>query len=196
LPQPTSQPIQRLSYIVQHVDGGRQRFLELVGTAASDGDVACKKWWECFTSLTEFDQRRVPLDDVLEAAGVTPEAICSAVVSTAIRYEAQANDLVRAAIGPRVVRQLGKSALRIGGKYADIAHKDRALFLQSNSFLPVPKHSIIQVHAHANATSHAAAAASADPSVPSFLEDMEALRGPREKIQRELAEPIDGDVTS
>jgi len=155
---------------MSRITGGRERFFELVKRASMDGAPSATAFLTCFATLKASEQKRVVLDDVCVAAGVRPRDLMVAVVSAAMDEGEENSDLIAATTEPDIVRQMAKSAKRIGGQHAHVAMRDRHAILQRQKFLPIPKGTTIHVSASAN--SFAAAAATAEPSVPSFLEDM------------------------
>lgn len=187
-----------ISRATRFIDGGRKRFLEYVQLAALDGVDVAAQWWEVFAGLKLYEQKNVSFDDICVAASVRPSELMAAVVATGMQHEAEVGDIVAASVHPRLVHAAGRSALRTSGKHADIAQKDRVAMLQHARFLPIPKNATMHVEINNTASSNAAAAAaaSANPSVPSFMEDMTSLEAPKEKIQRELiGQPIeDGEL--
>ncbi len=179
--------------MTRYLDGGRKRFLEYVQLAAQDGDDTAGAFWEVFTDLKLREQMTCSLDDVCAAADIKPSDLMAVVVSTGMEHAIDTGELVAAALHPKVVSQMGKSALRIDGDYADVAQKDRIAFLQHQKFVPIPRNASmnVQVNANASSNSQAAAAAKSEPSVPRFMDDVNALRAPQERVQQVLSE---GDV--
>jgi hypothetical protein len=120
----------------------------------------------------------------------------ASVVSAGMQHEAEVGDIVGASLHARLVHAAGRSAMRITGKHADIAHKDRVALLQHAKFLPIPRNATmnvdVNVEARASANSQAAAVAARDPSMPSFMKSVSSVQGPRERVQKEL---IAGVVT-
>lgn len=186
---PTVASINYLSMAVRHLPGGRTAFLELIQGAVLDGDAAANAWLKVFSELSPYEQGRVSLDDVCAASGIGPAALLRAVVTAAVEHGDDVGNMIAAINHPKVVHQAAKSAMRIGGRYADIALKDRTALLQHHGFLPAPKGhtTAVTVNANTSASANAAAAASANPSVPSFRDDMRALQGVKEAVQAELA---------
>lgn len=178
---------------VRYLEGGRARFIEFVQQAALNGATDAKMWLAVYADLKRSEREAVSFDDVCAGAGVRPSDLMSTVVSTAMELHTDIGNLVAAALKPKVIHQLGKSALRIGGAHEVTAQRDRQLFLQSTGFAPVPKGAVtnVNVHALASANASAAAKASSEPSVPSFSDDMARLDEVREQIQGEI---IDADT--
>lgn len=174
----TSQPtVETLAFAIRYLPGGRKRFLELVKMAAMNGDAASSAWWTVYADLTPTQRSRAGLDDILTAAGVKPSTLLAGIVGHGLEAAVDMGNLIAAVFHPQVVAAAGRSALRIDGEHADIAAEDRRQLLQARGMLPVPKGTSIHLHANASANSQASAAASADPSVPNFSQDMEALTG-------------------
>ena len=178
--------VQSLALATRYIDGGRARFVEFVQMAVLNGDLLAQKWWLVYADLLPAERATVSFDDVCAASGVAPKDLMALVVSTAMEYGTDVGNLVAAALHPAVVHQAAKSAKRIGGQWAEIAQRDRQMLFQHQNFIPIPKGATVHVHASANA--QAAAAASAEPTVPAFAADMEALRATRQVVQRQLTE--------
>lgn len=178
------------------VPGGRRRILELIALATSFGERAAEDWWEVYSALRPNEQKKASLDDVCAAANVQPSDLLGVIVSVGCRQGEDVSAIVESSLRPKVVAQLAKSALRIESTRAHplsdtellIASKDRERFLQHSEFLPVPRNAGVRVNVSATSSSQAAAAASAEPSVPSFAEDMRSLERPKELVQRQLLE--------
>lgn len=194
----TVKGMQPLSEATKYI--GRQRFLEAVLLAAQNGDTNAVAFWRIWEDLAEADKRIVPFDEVALLAGVQAHELMSAAVQAAMLLGARTSEMVYATMQPKVVRQMMKSAMRIGGRHAQVAMLDRHKALQHGAFLPVPHGQTINVNATSTAAAKAAAAAQAntDPSVPSFLEDMDDIDGPTQDVQRRLLETptrvIDADA--
>jgi hypothetical protein len=169
---------------------GRKKFIEAVYLSAQSQDPVGVAFWQIWQTLSDREQNVVPFDEVAMVAGVHPNELMAAAVSAAMLINSQTSEMVYAAFAPRVVRQMMKSATRIGGPHAQIAMLDRHKVLQHGGFLPSPHGQTINVNANANAESKAAAAAvtSSDASVPSFLDDMEDLHPAKDRVQRRLLE--------
>ncbi len=182
----------------QRVSGGRTRFLEYVTVAVQDRNPTAMQWWSVWSKLRPTQQDTVSFDDVCAASNVPPSAFLGMIVETGVRHEAETADMVAASVTPQIVRQMGKSALRIGGDFADVAQRDRLAFLQSRRFLPVPRNASMSVTVNANsnasASAKAAAASAAEPSMPSFLSDVGSLQAAKESVVREITgEVVDGE---
>lgn len=183
---PTLPGVQSLAIAARYIDGGRTRFVEYIQLAMLNRLPSASKWWLVFADLTVHERAVVSFDDVCAASGVAPQTLMAEVVSIAMEHSKDVGNLVAAALHPTIVHQTGKSAKRIGGQHAQIALEDRKILLQQQGFMPIPKGA--SIHVHASATAQAAAAASADPSVPGFADDMDALARPRQGVQRQLTE--------
>lgn len=183
---------------------GRQKFLEAILLAVQSNDPIAITFWNEWEKLSEYDKRGVVLDEVALLAGVYAHDLMASAVRAATMLGASTSQMIYASMQPSVVRQMMKSAMRIGGKYAQTAMLDRHKILQHGlePFLPAPHGQTINVNASSQAAAKAAAAAqsNADPSVPSFLEDMGELDAPKVAVQRHLEATTtrvvdaDGDV--
>ncbi len=114
------------------------------------------------------------------AAGISPVKLVKAIVGTAYEAGCDVANLVAAHAHPDVVTFSTKMAQKADGI------EDRKLLLQHAGFTPAPKGQTINIGVQANATALAANAAGGDSSVPSFLEDVEALLEPHEHVQKQL----------
>lgn len=191
----TNAAMQSLAQAIRFMPGGRETFLGYVLRAHRNGDPDAGKFWFVYSDLKPTTQKRIDLDAVCEASGVTPDTLMAVVVSTAMRFGADVADMMAAVHLPAIVRQTHKSALRIGGKQAKIALRDREMVLEHHKWIPT-KGATVNVNASANASS-AAAAAAAHPSVPSFMESLNPAVAAREQVQREQAHelgPVNGEL--
>jgi hypothetical protein len=141
-----------LCAMTRTLNGGRQRFLDLISLAVQSGDPTAGHWWALFAMLKPWEQRIISFDDVCAASGVHPSDLLGAMVLHAHRAGENVTILVTLAMDPIIVAKIRESAL--------------------------PPNPTVSVHVTANA--RAAAAASADPSVPSFAADMQSLQRPQE----------------
>lgn len=185
---PTLPGVQSLAIATRYIDGGRPRFIEFLQMGMLNQLPNCVKFWLVYADLLPGERHQVSYDDVCAAAGVRPSALMAEIVSTGMEFGTDVGNLAAAALHPAIVHQTGKSAKRIAGEYAEIAMKDRHAMLQARGFLPIPKGATVHVHANASASAQAAAAAAADPSVPSFADNMASLARPRQVVQQQLVE--------
>ncbi len=159
----------------------------MIQRAARNQDPDALAWWKVYQDLLPTQQKAVELDDVCEASGVTPDRLMAVVVSTAMRFGADVADFTASAMLPNLVARTGKSAMRIGGKYASVAQKDREFLFKHHKFIPVPKGTSVHVTAQAAAQ----AGAQSQPSVPTFSESlMGAIEG-HKVVQGEMIEAHD-----
>lgn len=158
--------------MTRFIDGGRDRFIEVMQTAVLNNDPVACQWWEVYRELPSYPRSLISFDDVCAASGVQPKQLLMTIISTAMDFGQDVGNLVAAVMHPKVVSRMAQSAERIDGDYADIALKDRHAFLQARGFLPVAKGATINIHASASA--QAASAAAQEPSVPSFTETIDA----------------------
>ena len=186
---PTIAGVHALASATRYMEGGRERFIELMQLAVLNHHEDAEKWYAVYADLLLSERVIVSWDDVCAAAGVTAKSIISIIVTTAMEFGQDAGNLVAAVTHPEVVRQAAKSAKRIGGQFAEISYKDRQALFQHHGFIPMPKGTTVNVHANASASAKAAAVAAADPSMPSFAATMASLEEPRKTIQTQLALP-------
>ncbi len=173
--------VHALAYVIRYLPGGRNSFLELCKMSMLNGDVAAKAFWDVYDGLSKTQQKLIPLDDVLTASNVKLSELMAGIVGHGIEAATDMGNLIAAMFHPQVVAKMGESALRTTGPHAEIAAEDRKLLLQGRGAIPTPRGASIHLHANANANSNAnaAAASAAEPSVPTFADDMAALTGTR-----------------
>ncbi len=186
----------RYSHVISHawrlVPGGRDLFIALVERSARNGDSDARAWWRVFSDLLPVHQNRVNLDDVSEASGVTPDRIMAVVISTQVRLGMDVGEFVAAVAHPKIVHQTAKSAMRIGGAYADIALKDREHMLTHGKFIPSrgAQGTNVTVNNTAQARADAHALSASQPSVPTFSDSLR----PAIMAQREVQQVITGET--
>lgn len=171
-----------LGTALRFVPDGRNIFAGCVLRAARNGDTDAKAWWTVYNDLLPSHQARIDFDDVCEVAGVTPDRMMAIVVSTMMKMGADTAEFVSAVFHPKIVHQTARSAMRIGGEYADVAQRDRELMLQHGKFIAGPKGVNVNVSASANA----AAAAQNAPSVPSFASTVLGAQEIQRGVQKQL----------
>lgn len=179
-----------LTRTIRYVQGGRKTFLEFVQLAMQEGNGPAGEFWNIFMDLTPHERNKVSLDDVCWAAGVQPSDLMGSIVTVAMEFGRDMGNFVAAAMHPQVVRKHIDSALDINGANPEISLKDRHAFLQANKFLPTPKGTGVVINNATSANSQAAAAASAEPTVPSFSDDMRDIS--RGVLPARLVEDEDG----
>lgn len=187
----TSQPNLTLSMLLRFVPGGRKMVIDLIQHAALNGDLSAGRWWTVWSDLRLSEQDRVDLNAICEVSSVPPKEFMAIAISTAMELGTDVADLTAAVLHPRVVKQTFKSAMRIGGEYADVAQRDREMVLQHGKFIAPPKGTTVTVNASAQA---AAAAAAAQPSVPTFMESIRAAQTAHKAVQKQLERSVDGEV--
>lgn len=170
--------------------GKRDAVLEFIVFGLNNQESVFQKFWSVWGVLTKSDRLIVSLDDVCAAAGLMPSEFMSSLVKVAMQHNADISELTAASFEPRIIRQMAKSALRIGGEYVEVAQRDRMAMMQQKRHIPIPRNAAVQVNVKATANAAAAAAATNEPSVPDFLDDMESLQASKDTIQRALI----GDV--
>lgn len=188
--------VQGLSHATRFLDGGRETFIEFVQLAALNNEPIAQKWWAVYAELPPYPRSIVSFDDVCAASGVKPAELVPVIVSTAMRLSMDVGNLVAAVMHPKVVQAHVDSASRIDGEYAEISFKDRLAFLQARSMAPLPRNTTVGIHVNASANAKAAAAATAEPSVPSFSNEMTSLTAPRQIVQGELVEATEQRIAA
>ena len=176
---------QMIAHVTRFIPKGRLYVLSTIERAYRNGDPDAALWWNTYMDLMPVDRDKVDLDAVCEAAGVAPDRLMGIVVSTAMRMGADMADLVAAASQPQVVQKTVESALRISGKHAAIAQKDREFLFQHHKFIPVARGGSVFVSNTANAQA-AAAAAQNQPSVPTFRESLQGAGDAYKAVRGEL----------
>lgn len=175
-----------LASALRYVPKGREIFIGSILRAARNGDTDAHAWMKTFESLLPSEQKVVDFDDICEACGVAPDRIMAIAVSTQMKVGNDIAEFTAAVFHPKVVHQTAKSAMRIGGDFAQIAQKDREMMLQHGKFIAGPKG--INVNMHATAVAQAAAAAAqSEPSVPTFSESVLGAQRTQIAIQRVIA---------
>lgn len=169
-----------MGLLYAHLDGGRDTFLDGIAFAANESPLA-DRFLTGWYSLSDEVRHTVAIENVCLAMGISVNELVAVVTESLAAHLRTAADLVANSALPSVVRQLAKSAQRIGGEYADISHKDRVVFLQSQKFVPTAKGPMVQVNANAAAASYVAG-----PSVPSFLEDIRSAVTTKDVVQGQL----------
>lgn len=185
---PTLPGIHGLSSAMRFIDGGRERFIEVVQMAMQNGDELATKWFAIYAEMPPYPRSIVSLDDVCAASGVKPFELVPVVVSTAMRVGMDVGNMVAAFMHPAVIAAHVESATRIDGEHAEINFKDRLAFLQARSLAPLPRNTTVKVNNNVAANANAAAQSLADPSVPAFSDEMHTLTGPRAAVQQQLVE--------
>jgi hypothetical protein len=165
--------VQPVSSLFRFAPGGRDKIIELAQLGMQNGNEDLKAWWAIYADLSAYARSIVSLDDICAGSNVTPKAFMHAILDVCYDFGQDTARLVAGMMHPEIVHQMARSAMRISGKYADTAQRDRHAFLQAQGFLPPPRGTTVNVHASANAK--AAAAASTEPSVPSFAVDVGAM---------------------
>jgi hypothetical protein len=165
---------------------GKESFLQFVLLASINGDESARAWLRSYEVASALG--KLAPDRICILSGVRPDDLLAAVVKAGVTLGARTSQMVYAALKPKIVKKMAQSALRISGKHAEIAQKDRLAILQHDGFLPTPARMVINNNNTANAESKAAAAAAAnsEPSVPSFLDDIDSTQAARESVQRTL----------
>lgn len=173
---------------------GKKRFLEAIYLAVVNGDPAALAWWKAYEGLDEYSRQLQQLifDEVALSAGVRPDELLKAVVGAAVTLGSRTNELVYAMMSPKVVKAMTQSATRIdplkfSDKVLELGQRDRQAILQGKGFLTTRGGPSININTNASAAAAAKAdAASAEPTVPSFLDDVAALEAPKAAVQQRI----------
>lgn len=178
--------MQSLAIATRFLDGGRERFVSLVSAAVLERCEESRKWMIVYADLCQSDRVVVSFDDVCAAAGVRPSRLMAEVVSVAMDLGRDVGNLVAALTHPKVVAAGVAAATHKDGI------EDRKMLFQHQGFIPVAKNTI-QINnsnsSHASANAQAAAQASADPSIPRFSADLDAISTGRPTAVSQLALP-------
>lgn len=182
--------VHSLAFAIRYIDGGRDTFIAFVQGAMLEGLPESTAWFRVYADLTVYERRIASLDDICAAAGVRPSKLISEIVTTRMELGRDVGNLVAAVLHPKVVEALAKSGSTLDGANPEISHKDRIAFLQGMGTLPLPKGVVINNTVTSNAAA-AAMAAAAEPSMPSFAEDMRGVTTTRTIGQKALAASTD-----
>jgi hypothetical protein len=169
LPDPDS-----LAFALLNLPGGKHRLMDLTRWAGP-GDARLERMLMLWDGLSRYKQGLVQIEDLCAAVAISQEEFLNVVFAATTDLSRKMAVLAFVSLLPEMVRQLGRSGLRIrstkrqpaSNKELGIAHRDRLAFLQHSNFLPAPRNAKINVPASDDVP--AAPGASADPSVPSFL---------------------------
>lgn len=173
-----------LAMAIRFMDGGRHRFLQFVQLAGEDGEEDANKFMVVYQELRPREQALVDLDLVCKAAGISRVGLLKTVVGVAFQQATEVGNLVAAAAHPSLVETTVRSAKRLN---SGIGQRDRHALLSHAGFLPTPKGAVINVVANAQA---AASASASDPSVPSFLDDVNTASAARDHVQVSVIEGL------
>jgi len=182
--------VHSLAFAIRYIEGGRDSFIAFVQGAMLEGLPESTAWFRVYADLTAYERKIASLDDICAAAGVRPSKLVSEIVTTRMDLGRDVGNLVAAALHPQVVAALAKSGSTLDGANPEISHKDRIAFLQGMGTLPLPKGVVINNTVTSNAAA-AAMAAAAEPSMPSFAQDMRGVTTTRTIGQRALAASTD-----
>lgn len=169
-----------LTLATRKIPGGRDQVIQYVRIAAADGDPHAEVFLHVWDDLKTWEKKIATLDDVCAAAGIAPVKLVKALVGTAYESGCDIANLVAAHAHPDVVAFSTKMAKTVDGI------EDRRLLMQHAGFLPQAKGQTINIGVSASASAQAAAVAGSDQSVPSFLDDVDALVEPVEMVQKQL----------
>lgn len=165
---PTIPGTQSLSIATRYLDGGREKFVELVQAAALEGGEDAVKWMLVYADLLISERQVANFDEVCAAAGVRPSRLVGLITSVAMEMGRDVGNLVASMTHPQVV------AAGVAAAKHPAGIEDRRMLFQHHGFIPIPKSTTITVNASASADAKAAAAASA--GVPSFADDLASIR--------------------
>lgn len=177
-----------LAQALRYVPNGRDTFVGSILRAARNGDTDAQAWMTVYEHLLEAERQDVDFDDICEACGVTPDRLMAIVVSTVMRAGSDIADFVSAVYHPEIVRQTARSAMRIGGQFANVAQKDREMFLQHMKFIEGPRG--VSVNVNATAEAKALSAAQTAPSVPTFAQSVLGAQRSHSAVQRAVVEAL------
>lgn len=171
-----------ITMATRYIDGGRETVLAYLHLAAMNGNDSAMTWWHVFDKLNKYEQSVVSYDDVCAASGISPKNILMAIAGAGYEANCDIANLLASHLHPKIVAASARVAQTDGGI------EDRKLMLQHAGFIPVPKGMSININAssHAQAAASANATSSNDSSVPSFLEDVDAIGDTDRVVQGEL----------
>jgi hypothetical protein len=167
--------------------GGRRALIEYLHLAMLNGDDTARAWWEVYESLGRGIRELASLDQITAAAGIA--------VADLLRVVEGMTFAVRTGLGRIIANDRFPETILASVRRA--AHPsgvaDRRLLMQAAGFLPLPKGSTINIQTSASAGAFAAASQSVvDPSVPRFLDDVDAAASPRASVQQAII--LEGDA--
>jgi hypothetical protein len=175
-----------ITMATRYIEGGRETVLGYIRLAAMNGNDSAMTWWHAYEDLSQYDQLHVSYDDICAATGVQPKAILMAMAGAGFDANCDIANLLSAHLHPSVVVASAKQAVKPNGI------EDRKLLFQHSGFIPVPKGTQITInnssHAQANAAAAAQATSLSNPSVPSFLQDVDDLGMATKAVQGEIIE--------
>lgn len=158
--------------------------LAYIQLAAMNGNDSAMTWWHVFEELSKYEQGFVSFDDICASSGIQPKLILAAMAMAGFEANCDIANLLSSHMHPQVVQASIKAAKKFDGV------EDRKLLMQHQGFIPIPKGSSIVINnsPQAIATAKAQSISMSDPSVPSFLSDMESLSPVTQALQGELIE--------
>ncbi len=118
-----------LAYVASRVRGGKASFME-IARLCEDESIKALVWrWD---SLSYYDQRRVPLEDLCEVCGVQPHKLVGEVASAGFRLGHDISTLIAAIAHPKVMKACVDRALQADG------FRDREMLFKASGVLPTP----------------------------------------------------------
>lgn len=175
-----------LSMAIRRMRGGRAQFVNFLALAAEAGDEDAKKFIQIFSEVKPSEQPDVSLDLICITAGVSRVDLLKTAIGIAFENQVDVSKLVEVSTLPALVDRAIESAMKLDSA---TGQRDRMALLQHHGLMPAPKSTVINVTA--TAAAQAAASASSEPSVPSFLQDVDVATGSREAAQRSVTEVTD-----
>lgn len=184
---PTLPGVQSLSIATRYLEGGRDRFVELVQAAALEQHQPAIDWFVVYADLLPYERAKVSFDDVCAAAGVKPSVLVGLITSVAMEMGRDVGNLVGALTHPQVVAASVAAAKTPGGI------EDRRMLFQHHGYIPVPRSTVVTVNANASASAAAGARAESG-GVPSFAEDLAAIKETGQVATRALPPAVEAEV--
>lgn len=166
----------------RYIEGGRATVLAYIQLAAMNGNDSAMTWWHVFEGLSKYEKSQVSYDDVCAASGIPPKNILMAIAGAGFDANCDIANLISSHLHPKVVEASGKAAMKADGI------EDRKLLMMHQGFIPAPKGASVIINNSAVSNANALAQAQGNPSVPSFLDDIEDLGPVTKVVQGEIIE--------
>lgn len=171
-----------LTLATRYIEGGRATVLLYIQLAAMNGNDSAMTWWHVWEHLSKYEQSHVSFDDICASSGIPPKNILMAIAGAGFEANCDIANLLASHMHPKVVEASIKEAQKADGI------EDRKLLMSHSGFIPVPKGSSIVINnaPQAIAMAKAQSVSMSDPSVPSFLQDIEDLSPVTHQVQGEV----------
>jgi len=126
------------AYAMHRIDGGLATFLKYVRLGAPESETL-QKFLSVWDGLSQNKQRKIPMEQLCEAAGVTPSELLGEATEFAHKYNGDISNLIAAEFLPSIVQASVRAAQRPRGV------DDRRMLMQHAGFVPISKGSTINI---------------------------------------------------